>query len=239
MTSTAHRFQLRWKVIFLLAIGTLVALPFDAILAQFFMSDPLPGELRSFIHKAEFFGHAYGILGVAYTIYLLSEDRRRQLPRLLSTAFLAGIVCDLVKMTIHRIRPVDCSFAAGESTFLGLSFLHVESFGKIFESSYHSFPSAHTATSVAFAMALGCMFPMAARWFLCLAALVAVSRFDGGAHYVSDTFVGAIVGYSSGCWLLGNSSLGNWFERLERGEKVQFSPFVVTLPTARIEQRSG
>lgn len=188
----------------------------DVVLAKFFMSDPFPGELRSLIHKSEFFGHGYGILGIVFTIYLVCEHRRRQLPRLLATAFAAGLACNLVKMSFHRVRPVDFSFAQGESTFLGISYLHVESLSQIFDSSYHSFPSAHTATAVAFAMALGAMFPKGARWFLILASVCAISRFDGGAHFVSDTLVGGALGYGAGCWMLGPNLVGNWFTTFEQ-----------------------
>jgi membrane-associated phospholipid phosphatase len=209
-------YRFSWLLAMSLVIVAIVAIPFDVVLAQFFMSEPFPGELRNLIHKSEFFGHAYGILGIVFTIYLICEDRRRQLPRVLATAIAAGLLCDLVKILVHRVRPVDFSFASGESTFLGISFLHADSVGQIFESSYHSFPSAHTATAVAFAMALGAMFPQGARWFIVLSGLVAASRFDGGAHYVSDTFIGGLVGYAAGCWMLGQSWVSRWFADYER-----------------------
>lgn len=211
------RYHFRYTVIACLSVGALISLPFDVSLAHYFLQHDLPGELRSLIHKTEFFGHAYGILGIAVTIYLLDEGRRRCLPRLLVTALAAGILCDVAKLAIHRVRPCDFSFAAGEPTFLGLSFLHVEAVGEFYQSSFHSFPSAHTATAVAFAMLLGCLYPRAASWFLVLAGLVAASRVEGGAHYVSDTCVGAVIGYSVACWSLGPSRWNTWFERFELG----------------------
>ena len=207
--------RFNWFVAALFVFGALAALPFDVRLAEFFMSDPLPGELRSFIHKSEFFGHAYGILGIVFTIYLVAEPLRRHLPRLLCTAFAAGLACDVVKTLFHRVRPVDFSFAAEEATFKGISFLHAETLGQVFDSQFHSFPSAHTATAVAFAIALGQLFPKAGRWFLFLAGLCAVSRFDGGAHFVSDTFVGALLGYSVAFWMLNSRRVDEWFNALE------------------------
>lgn len=227
--------RFRWSVAFALVVCAMTAWPFDIVLAQFFMSDPFPGELRSLIHKPEFFGHAYGILGIAFTIYLLCPQRRRMLPRVLCTALAAGVLCDGVKLLVHRVRPVDFSFAAGESTFKGISFLHATSASEIFESSYHSFPSAHTATAVAFAMALGWAFPKGARWFLILAGLVALGRFDGGAHYVSDTFIGALVGYSAGCLMLGENVVGRWFVAYEGGRR----PALWSLPSVRVEPSYG
>lgn len=210
-----ERYRIRPLVLLTLMVAALLALPFDVTLARFFMSDPFPGELRSLIHKVEFFGHGYGILGIAFTIYLLCEPKRKHLYRLLSTALLAGVMCDAIKLLFHRVRPVDFSFANGESTFLGLSFLHGESWSDVFNSAYHSFPSAHTATSVAFAIALGAIFPKAAKWFLTLAVTVAVSRFDGGAHYVSDTCIGGLIGYVAACWMLGNTPASRWFTAFE------------------------
>lgn len=214
VVSKGYPFQ--WSVVALLAAGAILTYPFDVFLAKFFLSDPFPGEVRSLIHKAEFFGHAYGIMGIAFTIYLICENRRPQLPRLLFTALAAGLACDAVKMLVHRVRPVDFSYAADQATFKGLSFLHASSVSQFFDSSYHSFPSAHTATAIAFAMALGAMFPTAARWFLAVAVTCAVSRFDGGAHYVSDTFVGAILGYAVACWMLGKSSISRRFATYEQ-----------------------
>ncbi len=218
-------YPLRYPVLGCLLLLAVISVPFDVRLAQFFMQGHTPGELRSLIHKSEFFGHAYGILGIAVTMYLLDETRRRYLPRLLAAAFSAGIVCDVVKIMIPRIRPREFSFASGESTFLGLSFLHVDSVREIYESSSHSFPSAHTGTAVAFAMVLGCIYTKAARWFIVLAVLVALSRVDGCAHYLSDTCVGAVIGYVTACCYLGHGVVGQWFERLEKRK----SPLVFRL----------
>lgn len=208
--------RLNWFIVATLVVGAVLVMPFDVWLAKFFMSDPFPGELRSLIHKTEFFGHAYGILGIAFTIYLLCEGRRRELPRLLCTALVAGLVCDVVKVIFHRVRPCDFSFAAGESTFKGISFLHAETFGQLFDSSLHSFPSAHTGVAVAFAMTLGVMFPKAAKWFLVLAAMCAVSRFDGGAHFVSDTLIGGAIGYVVAIGMLHWKSLERWIDAFMR-----------------------
>lgn len=211
--------RIRWSIVLLLGAAAAVVMPWDVVSARFFMSDPFPGELRGLIHKTEFFGHGYGILGIAFTIYLLCEDRRRQLPRLLATALFAGLACNVVKLSFHRVRPVDFSFLPGESTFIGFSFLHSETWAQLFDSANHSFPSAHTATSIAFAMVLGAMYPKARRWFLCLSITVAISRFDGGAHYVSDTCIGAAIGYVAACLMLGNTPMSRWFTAIEIGQE--------------------
>ena len=227
--SLSSHTKTNWWLIGGLLVAALLAMPWDVSLAQFFLSDPFPGELRSLVHKTEFFGHGYGILGISFTIFLLCEQRKRQLVRLLATAAGAGVACDLLKLLVHRTRPVDYSFEVGGDTFLGLSFTNAESIADIFSSSNHSFPSAHTATAVAFAMVLAAMFPKAKTWFLTLAAAVAISRFDGGAHFVSDTLVGASIGYVVACGTLGDTRLARLFNRFESGalswrELLSFAP---------------
>ena len=57
-----------------------------------------------------------------------------------------------------------------------------------------SFPSGHSATAFAAAVAVGLLYPRL-RWpLLALAALVAVSRVYLGVHYVTDVAVGTVLG---------------------------------------------
>lgn len=220
----ASPLHFHWPVAAILLVAALLILPFDVHLAQLFADGLIPGELRRAIHKTEAFGHIYGVLGIVITLYLVCVDQRRKLARLLSTAVLAGLSADIIKLMIHRIRPVDYSFSDdGASTFQGFSILNVDSFGQLFDSQLQSFPSAHTAVAVGFALALGAMFPAAARWFLILAAACAASRFDGGAHYVSDTLIGALVGYACAAWTMGETRLAARFTRYERATPEQWN----------------
>jgi len=67
----------------------------------------------------------------------------------------------------------------------------------IIKSSWVSFPSGHTITAFAFAMALGYFLP---RWrlpLLAVAGLIGISRVVVGAHYPSDVLAGACIGVAS------------------------------------------
>ena len=211
-----------WGVVAIFLVAAILTVPFDVQLARLFADGLLPGELRRAIHKAEAFGHIYGVLGIVITLYLVCVDQRRKLARLLSTAILAGLVADMIKMLVCRVRPLYFSFEEGASTFRGFSFLSADSAEQIFDSQFQSFPSAHTAVAVGFALALGAMFPRAARWFLILAAACAASRFDGGAHYVSDTLIGALVGYGCAVWTMGDTRLAARFSKYERATPEQW-----------------
>ena len=98
-------------------------------------------------------------------------------------AAVAGVVVALLKETFDRARPpvADPSLAA---------------VGPIPASA--SFPSGHSATAFAAAVAVGLLYPRL-RWpLLGLAVLVAASRVYLGVHYVTDVAVGSGLGVAVG-----------------------------------------
>jgi undecaprenyl-diphosphatase len=64
-----------------------------------------------------------------------------------------------------------------------------------------SFPSGHTAASVAFTAAVAPSWPAAGVLCALPAALVAVERVQSGAHYPSDVAVGTVIG-SASAWIV-------------------------------------
>ncbi|MEN6458644.1 MAG: phosphatase PAP2 family protein [Thermoguttaceae bacterium] len=161
----------------------------------------------------EVFGHGLGVLLAALMIYQLDVSRRWAIPRVLVCAFAAGVMADLVKMTLMRFRPHGLHFPfAGDvwNTFgdwwpaLGVS------------SDLQSFPSAHMATAVGLAAALVWLYPRGRIVFPLLAVLVGFQRIAAGAHYPSDVLVGAAVGCLVGALLLNVGPLPVWFEKWER-----------------------
>lgn len=62
---------------------------------------------------------------------------------------------------------------------------------------WHSFPSGHTAGSVAVARALGRSYPGARPAVYASAAAVALVQIPRGAHYPSDVAVGALIGLAA------------------------------------------
>jgi len=86
--------------------------------------------------------------------------------------------------------------------------------GPSLESDFHSFPSGHTSTSFALAVALARYFPGSGWLFYSLASLVGVSRVACGSHYPTDVLAGAALGLFAGNLLLKYAE--KFFARKER-----------------------
>jgi len=93
---------------------------------------------------------------------------------------LAGMV---LKRLFGRVRPN--REQAGQ--FLGPSFRHANH--------RESFPSNHTATSLALSTVLARFYPRAAVTFWALAVITAVLRYVQDAHWPSDITAGVLLGY--------------------------------------------
>ena len=226
-----------WLFIGLILAGFLM-LPLDVRLSAFCDADGLPGELSRMLHRAEFFGHAYGVLGIAVTVYMVDVAQRRKLGRLLACSLGAGLAVDIIKGLVHRTRPHNFDFELGVAeSFRGLSFLNAENWGDLLSSANHSLPSAHTAAAVGLAIALGWMYPHARRWFIMVACMVGASRVDGSAHFASDVFWGAAVGHLVAVTCLGHGRIANWFDAWE--SKGSDNSHLVVVPTDQVSDRAA
>lgn len=98
---------------------------------------------------------------------------------MLGTGMSCTVIYKLIKETTRRPRP--CAQ-------YGQLFTTVEPLDEF------SFPSGHTMHAVAFSMVAVTAHPMLSWLLLPFTALVALSRVVLGLHYVSDVFVGALLG---------------------------------------------
>ena len=128
------------------------------------MDGLLPGDVREILRRAEAFGHGFGLIAIAVTIYFLDRQWASRVPRLLTHGLAAGLLADVIKMSVWRVRPrfaglMEPSFTG---TFLSAS---AKDWSNVLDSRYHSFPSAHTAVAVAAAITLGRFYPAGAAGF--------------------------------------------------------------------------
>jgi len=183
-----------WVVpLLVLCIATMASLPFDLELSRWFLLGHAPGFIHKLSNVAEPFGNGLGVMFVCVVIFMLDKARRRDLVLVITSSLGAGLVTNLIKINVGRIRPYAYTFEGGvHETFRPW----VETIS--FTSDYQSFPSGHATTAVGLAMALALLYPRSRFLFFGLAAFVGLHRVCVGAHYLSDVFAGATVGYLVG-----------------------------------------
>ena len=174
----------------------------------------LYAQVKRVLTWAEGFGHGLGVLLLALMIYRLDPPNRRRLVRALCMALASGLAADGVKLLVARTRPraFDLSQPILES-FTGIVP------GLVGGSGGQSFPSAHVATAVGWALGLGWLYP-GGRWiFVLLAFLVLCQRLDAHAHFLSDCLAGASVGCLVSSLFLPGSWLSKAFDRWETSSR--------------------
>ncbi len=164
-----------------------------------------PHGWTSEVHRAllsiEPFGSPYRIAVTLLALVTLSRERLRDAVCIGIVGVTGGLSAGLVKLLVGRTRPDHFDFDHLQvlDSFQGvLPFLSNGEPGQ-------SFPSAHTATAVAFAVAMTYHFPHAQWLCYSLAALVGLQRIEAGQHFPSDVFAGAAVG-----WMVAKGALAIW-----------------------------
>jgi undecaprenyl-diphosphatase len=107
----------------------------------------------------------------------------RVLAAIFITVAAAGLADDVLKIVFGRARPY--VWLAGDES--GFGFFR-------YGAKFASFPSGHTTTSVAAALAFSAVFPRGKPAFLAAALLIAISRMVLESHYLSDVIAGAMLG---------------------------------------------
>ena len=200
----------RWLVLGLLLAAGAAALLIDDPVARWMAAGGIRGDVADVLGWSEFFGLGVGVLLVILAVHQLDPFHRPTVPRLLAASLGAGLAADVIKLVVARFRPRD----------FDLSYGALESFSGWFPlgaggSAVQSFPSAHTATAVGLALALAWLYPRGRWLFVVLALLVAGQRLQSCAHFLSDTFIGAGVGWLFAVAVLPGGVWAGWFDRWE------------------------
>lgn len=119
-----------------------------------------------------------------------AENSTRAFDAALAAAASGVVLFSLLKRLVNRRRP--CGFAR-------------QSWHNLLPPDQFSFPSGHSITAFAVAVALGSFYPAAWIGLIFCAASVAASRVVLGMHYLSDVVagcaIGAGLGYAAFHWL--------------------------------------
>ena len=171
-----------------LAIVVAVLYWYDGVLSKFFTS--LGGLCPAVVMVGYWMGHGLVqgglLLVILVVVYRLHFESWRPAVKQGAWAFaLSGILVQVVKHLVGRPRP-------------RLWEQGVRHFGPTMVSGFDSFPSGHTATSMAIALVLAYHFPRLGPIFLAMAAFVAASRVLGGSHFFTDVLGGMVLGLAVG-----------------------------------------
>lgn len=200
-----------------LAILSGSALLIDIPIARLSVENRASGDFRKLLNISEVFAHGFGVALILITVAVLDPGSRRMLPRVCACTFGAGLIAQLTKHCLPRLRPNVFDFSGNVwSSFLGhASSAQVET-GNVMVRGLQSFPSGHTATAVGLALGLGWLYPRGRWLFFVFASLAAFQRIESSAHFVSDTFAGAAIA----CVIVGlcfdSRVFGRAFARLEQ-----------------------
>jgi membrane-associated phospholipid phosphatase len=202
------------------ACGVL-SLGIDLPVAEWFRRHRLPGDLARLVDFSEVFAHGLGaavVLGVTVSLDPLLRQvgrlaaARRDVVRLCLAAYAGGLVVDLLKAVVVRVRPRSCDFDAIGSaldTFgPGAAAMVPGGAGEgVLRKSVElmGFPSGHAAVAAGLATALAWKYPHG-RWvFLLVAACAGFQRVAASAHFPSDVGCGAAIGIAAAALCLGAS----------------------------------
>jgi undecaprenyl-diphosphatase len=144
----------------------------------------------------------------AMAALVLVRSRRRLVTVILCmmiAATLAGMAVNSVRLLSGRARPNNTEVAPG---WYGIQHNGIWLLDKY---KYHSFPSGHTGSAVAFFGVLGFAFRRWSWGYLAIGLAIGWSRIYLNVHYFSDVLVGTVVGlyFAQLTW----ERIGPWVER--------------------------
>lgn len=119
-------------------------------------------------------------------------DERLAFPRIAAAALGAGIVVQIIKSFVPRVRPRVAELGDLASSLA--TFGDSAAGSSVSRYDLGSFPSGHAAVAAGFAAALVWRYPHTMPLFCLLATSAALQRVASSAHYPSDIAFGAAVG---------------------------------------------
>ena len=169
-------------------------------------------ELRRWIMLCEFFGYGASPVIVWWMIFRMDPARRSRMGVVALVFILCGVAPNLIKAGISRYRPaffftkIESNAEIGDVTVTetgadcasgirraatGLDAFTMSPVPAVSRNARGSFPSGHSATAWGCTLVLMVFYPRGRNIFIFFAVMVMVQRVVCGAHFVSDTLIGA------------------------------------------------
>ena len=216
----AVRFRSIAVVSLAFAVLTAVAANFDIALLQLMQPEVLRGDARRLLKLSEFFAHGMCVAVVVWATWVMAPHYRRHLLRLLMCVIWPPLIVHGIKTIVARLRPTNYldQFlvpkypASNGETWQGVFF--DGNWNLIYQS--QSFPSAHTATAVGFAIGMCWLYPKGKHLFIFLAFLASFQRIAFRAHWPSDVLSAVAIALLISGGLVQNWGLGYLMGQFEQ-----------------------
>lgn len=186
----AHR-RARFRMAVLLVAGFVILTVLDIPLTYaLFVSDREPIQNSDLYRVVRVVGSLWLWLLIMWIVYRYDRvwDRAGSL---FFAPILAGLTAEALKLIIARERPVTdpTTLRDGWYSFRPL-------FSGFSDATNLGLPSSHAAVAFAGCMCLAAWMPRAKWIFILLASACAVMRLVQGAHYATDIYLGALIGWA-------------------------------------------
>jgi len=152
------------------------------------------GDFEKAIQLSEAFAHGSGVIAIFLILLWTDINNRRRIWNVAAYVLFVGVLANVAKYFLPRLRPNSgIEITDMHSTWLPV----LTGIGR--RSAELSFPSGHSATAVALAIALTILYPRGKWLFTTLACLAIWQRVYSGAHYPSDCLAGAGIAIAIAC----------------------------------------
>jgi len=179
--------RLRTTAIILAGFIVLTLLDFP-LLHLFYMGDERSIENHDWYRMLRVVGYL-GTWAVVGFLFILHDRNRHRGAAVFLSALTAGALAELLKLIIGRERPVD-------GNQLQEGWYHFRPFLSGFtDGSNLGLPSSHAATAFGGCLMLAALLPNTRRFLILLAFGCGITRMLTGAHFATDVYTGAILGY--------------------------------------------
>lgn len=173
----------------------------------------IAGEIRRLVTLSEVIGHTVSVVVLLGLVAALDgtlawpvwrapafgRPSRQPTPqqatfaRFLGATFTGGILTDIIKLLVDRVRPRAADFATHGSVWDSFNDAVIATITGS-RSNINSFPSGHSAIAAGFAAALAWKYPRGRIFFAIFALMAASQRIVSSAHFPSDACFGAALG---------------------------------------------
>ncbi len=178
----------RWAIV-LLAVFLLLTILDGAIFHWLYVGADRRAavEGRDWYRLLRVIGSLWSWVLVALVFVAIDRSNGRAV-RVLASAVFAGLIAEAGKVLYGRMRPIgNDGVADGVYVFKGIL--------ERFTDPANGMPSSHVAVAFGGAAAVAYLVPRAAPVVLAAAAGCAVTRLLSGAHFATDVYAGALIGW--------------------------------------------